>query len=171
MVYKHLSCETFSIGAASGARLKGIARQSRSGHTAPPHFPLPRPPGSAGRSRAGRATSGGCLQVPCPPTCPPTPSPGPHQDQLLRSLPCKQGQSLPGILPVGTHLLCIRRMRHGLCDFCSPTQPGFFPEHLGVTKESPWRASHPHTGSDSVFFLFIFGCAGSLWLCADPSLW
>lgn len=92
VVCKRPSCVSFSIGASSGTHLKGIARQS-SGHTAPPHFPPPRPRASAGRSRAGRATSRGCLQVPCPPTCPPSPGPGPHEDQLLRSLPANRDRA------------------------------------------------------------------------------
>ena len=110
------------------------------------------------RAAAGPAgpRSQGSLQVTCLPTCPPAPVPGPQQDQLLRSLPCKQGQSLLGMLSAGSDLLYVPVGSDMGCDFCSPIQTGFSPEHLGVTKESPWRASHLRTGSDCYcFHLFL----------------
>lgn len=149
MVCKGLSCVTFSIGFASDASPKGIARESCSGYTAPQGF---------GGLQAAAGPAGPCsqgsLQVTCPPTCPPAPGPGPHQGQLLRSLPCRHGQRLLGILSAGSYLLHIPVGSDTGCDFCSPIQTGPSPEHLGVTKEAPWRASHRALGLTAVIFIY-----------------
>lgn len=159
MVCKGLSCVTFSIGFASDASPKGIARESCSGYTAPHHFPAPRPRGSAGCSRASRA-----MLTRLPPGHLPahlSSRPWPRPGSAAEKPPLQTGTE-PAGHPVCRHSPAPHpcRLRHGLCDFCSPIQTGFSPEHLGVTKESPWRASHPRTGSDCCYFYLFLAALG-----------